>query len=62
MTSRRAVYPDVSDILGRKQRGRERLAALPFGEKIKLLEEMRARDEVMRKARGRRLKKSEPGR
>lgn len=56
MTSRRATYPDISDILARKQRGRERLASLPFAEKIKLLEAMRARDETIRKARDRRLK------
>jgi hypothetical protein len=62
MTSRRAVYPDISDILARKQRGREKLASLPFGKKIKLLEAMRARDEMMRKARSRRLEKLETGR
>jgi hypothetical protein len=62
MASRRVVYPDISDILARKQRGRERLASLPFGEKIKLLETMRARDDMMRKGRDRRLEKPEKGR
>jgi hypothetical protein len=62
MTSRRAVYPDISDVLARKRRGRERLAALPFSTKIKLLEAMRARDETIRKARKLRLKRSDEDR
>jgi hypothetical protein len=62
MTSRRAVYPDISDVLGRKQRGRERLAALSFSEKIRILEAMRERDEMIRKARETRLGKAEKSR
>jgi hypothetical protein len=56
MTSRSAVYPDI---LGRKQRGRERLASLSFSEKIRMLEAMRGRDEMIRKVREARLKKIE---
>ena len=60
MTSRKAVYPDIADILARKERGRERLASLPLGEKIRMLETMRARDEAIRRAREARIKKSGP--
>lgn len=51
MTSRRVAYPDISDVLARKERGREKLASLPLGEKIKILEAMRMRDEAIRRAR-----------
>jgi len=44
-------YPDISDILARKAEGRRNLAARSFGEKIEMLESMRARVEPIRKAR-----------
>lgn len=56
MSSVRSVYPDVSDILERKERGRSNLAALPFHEKIRILEAMRDRDETIRRAREARQK------
>ena len=62
MTSQNSVYPDISDVLERKKRGRERLAALSFSEKIRILEAMRERDAMIRKAREARLKKAEDSR
>ena len=62
MTSQSAVYPDISDVLERKKRGRERLAALSFSEKIRILEAMRERDSMIRRAREARLKKAEDSR
>ena len=59
MTSQNADYPDISDVLERKKRGRERLAALSFSEKIKILGAMRERDAMIRRAREARLKKAE---
>jgi hypothetical protein len=44
-------YPDISDILARKAEGRRILAALSFGEKLEVLEQMRARVAPIRKAR-----------
>jgi hypothetical protein len=43
--------PDISDILVSKAEGRKILAALPFGRKVEILEEMRARVEPIRGAR-----------
>jgi hypothetical protein len=62
MTSQNAAYPDISDVLKRKKRGRERLAALSFSEKIRILEAMRERDAMIRRAREARLKKTEDSR
>jgi len=62
MTARSAVYPDISDVLERKKRGRERLAALSFSEKIRILEAMRERDAMIRRARQARLNKAEVAR
>jgi hypothetical protein len=44
-------YPDISDVLARKAEGRRSLAARSFGEKIDMLEAMRARVAPIRKAR-----------
>lgn len=49
-------YPDISDILARKAEGRRDLAARSFGEKIEILEALRARVEPIRKARAARQK------
>ncbi|HTE36155.1 MAG TPA: hypothetical protein VK630_06385 [Reyranella sp.] len=62
MTSQNSVYPDISDVLERKKRGRERLAALSFSEKIRILEAMRERDAMIRRARETRLQKAEDSR
>ena len=48
---RMPVYPDISDILARKAEGRRELAARSFGEKLEILEAMRARVEPIRRAR-----------
>jgi hypothetical protein len=44
-------YPDISDVLARKAEGRRNVAARSFGEKIDMLEAMRARVAPIRKAR-----------
>jgi len=51
MKPRTGEYPDISDILARKAAGRRQLAALSFGEKLKLLDGLRERVEPMRRAR-----------
>lgn len=52
MTSRSTRRtPDITDILARKAEGRRELASRSFGEKIEVLEAMRARVEPIRKAR-----------
>ena len=57
MTSRSTrLYPDISDILRRKAEGRCDLASRSFGEKIEILEALRARVEPIRKAREARQK------
>jgi hypothetical protein len=55
MSDDKTVYPDISDILARKERGRRDLASLSFDEKLKILEEMREHLEPMRRAREARL-------
>ena len=62
MTPQNADYPDISDVLEPKKRGRKRLVALSFSEKIKILEAMRERDAMIRRAREARLKKAEDSR
>ena len=57
MTSRsNRTYPDVSDILARKAEGRREIASRSFGEKIEMLEAMRARLTPIHKAREARRK------
>lgn len=46
-----AAYPDISDILERKRRGREQLAGLSFAEKLEILEAMRERADAIRRMR-----------
>jgi len=43
-------YPDISDIIARKEDGRRELAALSFSRKLAILEEMRERLAPLRKA------------
>jgi hypothetical protein len=45
------TYSDISDILARKAEGRRELAARSLGEKIEMLETLRARVEPIRRAR-----------
>lgn len=58
MTSSRPTYPDISDILARKEQGRRDLAALSFAEKIAILEAMRERVAPIRRARDLREKQA----
>jgi len=44
-------YPDISDILARKAKGRRQLAALSYGEKLAILDSLRKRAEPIRRAR-----------
>jgi len=37
----RQSYPDISDILAQKARGRQERAALSFGEKLEILDKLR---------------------
>jgi len=43
-------YPDISDIIARKQAGRRAAAAKPFAEKVAELERLRARARALRKS------------
>ena len=43
MNQPRIVYPDISDILARKEEGRQEASRRSFGEKIAMLERMRER-------------------
>ena len=51
MKARNPNYPDISDILARKARGRKQLAALSFGEKLDILDSMRERVAPIRRSR-----------
>ncbi len=44
-------YSDIADLLTRKAEGRRELASRSFGEKIEMLEALRARVAPIRKAR-----------
>ncbi len=44
-------YPDIADLLARKAAGRRDVASRSFGEKIEMLEALRARVAPIRKAR-----------
>jgi len=52
----KGTYPDISDIPARKAERRRDSAARSFGEKIEMLEAMRARVEPIRRAREARRK------
>jgi hypothetical protein len=47
-------YPDVSDILARKEEGRRQAAQRSFGEKIAIVEELRERLAPLKRAREKR--------
>jgi hypothetical protein len=48
-------YPDVSDILARKDAGRREIARRSFGEKIAMVEQLRERLAPLKRARELRL-------
>ena len=45
------IYPDISDILARKEEGRRELSRRSFGEKIAWCESMRERLAPLKRAR-----------
>ena len=49
--SKPEAYPDVSDILTRKEAGRRNLVRLSFGEKIALVEALRERLAPLKRVR-----------
>ena len=54
MKSPTTRYPDITDVLARKAQGRRRLAALSFGEKLDMLDSLRARVAPIVRAREKR--------
>jgi hypothetical protein len=54
MKSPTTRYPDITDVLARKAQGRRRLAALSFGEKLDVLDSLRARVAPIVRAREKR--------
>lgn len=52
MPAKQNTYPDVSDLLARKAEGRRVLASKSYGEKIKILNDMRRRAKALRAAGG----------
>ena len=62
MKKAKPVYPDLSDIHARKQRGRQEAANRTLGEKIAVVEAMRERLAPLKLAReAARKKRSQPG-
>jgi hypothetical protein len=45
------AFPDISDILARKERGRRALAKLTFREKLDMLDRLRAAAAMLKAAR-----------
>lgn len=60
--SKPGTYPDVSDILARKEAGRRDLARLSFGEKIARIEALRERLAPFKRAREMRRATENPDR
>jgi hypothetical protein len=54
MSEKKAVYPDISDILRRKDAGRKEIASRTFGQKIAMVEAMRERLAPLKRLRERR--------
>ena len=57
-TANRAAYPNVSDVLARKEAGRRALSKLSFGEKIERMEILREQVRPLKEAREARRKKT----
>jgi hypothetical protein len=55
VTTKKPIYPDISDILARKAEGRREAAKRSFGEKIAWVEQMRERLAPLKRAREERL-------
>ena len=53
------IYPDISDILARKEEGRREVSRRSFGEKIAMLERMRERLLPLKRMREERRAKRE---
>lgn len=60
MNDEKFAYPDISDLLARKARGREESAKLSFGEKIDRMEALRERLAPFRAAREKRTRAVRP--
>jgi len=58
----KTIYPDISDILARKRKGRRQLSRLSFGQKIALVEDLRERLAPLKRARERRIAAKSMGR
>jgi hypothetical protein len=54
MNPPKATYPDISDILKRKAKGRREIARRSFGEKIAMMEALRERLAPFKRERERR--------
>lgn len=58
------IYPDIADILARKERGRAELARLSFEEKLDILDRLRENERAlgkdMRESAGPRLASEQP--
>ena len=58
------IFPDIADILARKERGRAELAKLSFEEKLEILDRLRENEtalgRVMRESAGPRLAAEQP--
>jgi hypothetical protein len=62
MTDDQKGFPDISDILARKEEGRRKNARRTLGEKIAMMEALRERVEPLRRAReARRAKRKKEG-
>jgi hypothetical protein len=62
MASQDKTYPDISDILARKEEGRRARARMSFAEKLAALDALRARSLPIVKAREERKKQNAPSR
>lgn len=62
MDSRKKRYPDNSEILARKARGRKALARASFAEKLAMLEQLKERVESVVRGREARKQNREVGR
>ena len=54
-------YPDISDILARKEEGRREIAKRSFGEKLAMVEALRERLAPFKRLREQRKRNATPG-
>ena len=57
-TAKRTRYPDISDLLRRKEEGRRALSKLSFGEKIERMEALRENVRPLKEAREERRRRT----